>query len=137
MKDLKNLINSEKAKLLHDLFPQEVPPLLEFIDAWNHKLEIEQEAIRKDWNFGLMSFDQWFRLSRETADLLKRHRSNMIRSSRVFSDQLFFSYTALYVTDCIIKYADWESNSPKFKLAVALLFKPENECRYEKASQTS
>lgn len=137
MKDLKNLINSEKAKLLHDLFPQEVPPLLDFIDAGNHKLEIEQEAIRKEWDFGLMSFDQWFRLSRETADLLKRHRSNMIRSSRVFSDQLFFSYTALYVTDCIVKYADSESNSPKFKLAVALLFKQEYETRYEKESKTS
>lgn len=134
MKSLTMLINSEKAKLLHDLFPSEIPALLDFIDAWNHKLEIEQEAIRKDWDLGLISFDQWYSLSRQTADLLKRHRSNMIRSSRVFSDQLFFSYTVLYVTDCIIKYADWESDSPKFKLAVALLFKPENEIRYEKES---
>lgn len=134
MKSLTMLINSEKAKLLHELFPTEIPALLDFIDAWNHKLEIEQEAIRKDWELGLISFDQWYSLSLQTADLLKRHRSNMTRSSRVFSDQLFFSYTALYVTDCIIKYADWESNSPKFKLAVALLFKPENEIRHEKES---
>lgn len=134
MKSLTMLINSEKAKLLHDLFPSEIPALLDFIDAWNHKLEIEQEAIRKDWDLGLISFDQWYSLSRQTADLLKRHRPNMTRSSRVFSDQLFFSYTAFYVTDCIIKYADWESDNPKFKLAVALLFKPENEIRYEKES---
>ena len=134
MKSLTMLINSEKAKLLHDLFPTEIPALLDFIYAWNQKLEIEKDAIRKDWGLGLISFDQWYSLSRQTADLLKRHRSNMTRSSRVFSDQLFFSYTALYVTDCIIKYADWESNSPKFKLAVALLFKPENEIRHEKES---
>lgn len=131
MKSLKTLLNSEKAKLLHDLFPTEIPALLDFIDAWNHKLEIAQETIRKNWDFGLMSFDQWYSLSRQTAELLKRHRSNMTRSSRVFSDQLFFSYTALYVTDCIIKYADRESANVKFKLAIDLLFKPENETHHE------
>jgi len=46
----------------------------------------------------------------------------MLKSSRVFSDQLFFSYTSLFVTDRIIKYAQQYSENEKFKQAVTLLF---------------
>lgn len=46
----------------------------------------------------------------------------MIKSSRVFSDQLFFTYTVFFVNDRIIKYAENVSENEKFKLAVTLLF---------------
>jgi hypothetical protein len=48
----------------------------------------------------------------------------MVKSSKVFSEQLFhsFDYTALFVNDRIIKYAESRSKNHRFKLAVTLLF---------------
>lgn len=46
----------------------------------------------------------------------------MQRSSRVFSDQLYFTYTSLFVTDRIIKYTEHQNQNSKFRQAVSLLF---------------
>lgn len=54
--------------------------------------------------------------------LIKKYRFNMVRSSRVFSDQLSFTYAVIFVNDRIIKYADKVSADEKFKQAVILLF---------------
>jgi hypothetical protein len=71
-----------------------------------------------------MSFDMWVQLAEQADRLINKHRTNMIRSSKVFSEQLFYSfdYTVLFANDRIIKYAEGKSENNKFKLAVDLLF---------------
>ncbi|MNL80516.1 hypothetical protein D3C87_2073940 [compost metagenome] len=71
-----------------------------------------------------MTFDYWFSIAENTADILKRHTFNMKKSSRVFSDQLFFMHNSLFVNDRIVKYADRKSKNEKFKIAVNLLYYP-------------
>ena len=122
MNALTTLAGSAKARLLHELFPNEIPELLENISQFCINFKENKEAYRKDWNSGFMSFDYWLSLSEETAVLLKRHTFQMIRSSKVFSDQLYFTYTSLFVTDRIVKYAEKISTNEKFKQAVTLLF---------------
>jgi hypothetical protein len=122
MKALNTLTGSEKARLLHELFPQEMPELLDNIERFCRDFKAEKEFYREKWSSGFMSFDYWQSLSEETAGLVKKHKHSMLKSSRVFSDQLFFSYTSLFVTDRIIKYAEQYSKEEKFKQAVALLF---------------
>jgi len=124
MKALRLLSGAEKARLLHDLFPEEMPLLLEDIRQFCEDFKAGKEEYRKAWDSGFMSFDYWQTLAEETAGILKRHTVNMVRSSRVFSDQLYFTYTSLFVTDRIVKYAAKGSQDEKFKQAVILLFNP-------------
>jgi hypothetical protein len=74
--------------------------------------------------FGLMTFDMWLQLSEQVDERIRKYRPNLIKSSKVFSEQLFgsFDYTVLFVNDRIIKYAQHDSEDKKFKLAIDLLF---------------
>jgi len=47
----------------------------------------------------------------------------MAKNSRIFSDQLFFTYTSIFVNDSIIRYADQVSQNQKFKIAIDLFYK--------------
>ncbi|KIA92267.1 hypothetical protein OC25_17700 [Pedobacter kyungheensis] len=101
-----------------------MPMLLEDISLFCEDFKANKQHYRKGWDSGFMSFDYWQNLAGETAGILKRHKVNMLRSSRVFSDQLYFTYTSLFVTNRIVKYAAKGSQNEKFKQAVNLLFNP-------------
>ncbi|WP_316831736.1 hypothetical protein [Pedobacter aquatilis] len=122
MKALELLSNSAKARLMHELFPGEIKDLLDYLTEYCEHLCSVGENYRKDWDSGLVSFDFWMALAAETNSLIKKHEFSMLRSSKVFSDQLFFTYTALFATDCIVKYAERQSTNEKFKIIVQLLF---------------
>ncbi|EHQ24651.1 hypothetical protein BDD43_3016 [Mucilaginibacter gracilis] len=124
MKNLRNLTNADKAKLLHELFPDEIPYLLDRIIIVCADLKTNQEQHRKTWDFGLMTFDMWLQLSEQVEERINKYRSSLVKSSKVFSDRLFssFDYTVLFVNDRIVKYAQHNSEDEKFKLAVELLF---------------
>jgi hypothetical protein len=124
MKALNNLNNTEKGKLLHELFPNEIPQLLDHIKEVCIDLKANREAYKSTWDFGLMTFDTWLSLAEKAEVLINKHRTNMIKSSKIFSEQLFHSYdyTVIFVNDRIVKYADKMSDKSKFKKAVDLLF---------------
>ena len=124
MKALADLNNSEKGKMLHELFPDEIPALLDRLIAVCADLKTNQEEYRKTWDFGLMTFDMWLHLAEQVEERINKYRLNMVKSSKVFSDQLFssFDYTVIFVNDRIVKYAQHHSENGKFKLAVTLLF---------------
>jgi hypothetical protein len=122
MKALNKFENRDKLKVLHELFPEEMPQVLDHIQEVCADFKKHWEAYAKDWNDGFMPFDYWLSLSEQTAELIKKYRFNMVRSSRVFSDQLSYSYAVLFVNDRIVKYAKGHSNNEKFNMAVALLF---------------
>jgi hypothetical protein len=124
MKPLNNFHNVDKGKLLHELFPDEIPALLDDIKEVCADLKTNMEAYASTWDFGLMTFGTWLSLAENAEKLIDRHRANMIKSSKVFADQLFHSYdyTVLFVNDRIVKYAQEKSENSKFKQVVALLF---------------
>jgi hypothetical protein len=124
MKKLINLTNVEKGKLLHELFPDEIPNLLDHIKEVCIDLNANREAYQSTWNFGLMTFDTWLSLAEKAETIIGKHRAPMIKSSKSFSEQLFHSYDymVLFVNDRIVKYADKMDDKSKFKKAVDLLF---------------
>lgn len=122
MKSLAELDNTAKAKLLHELFPEEVKPLIENLKQVCADFEESQQQYRASWNFGFFSFDQWLNLSRQSMQRIERFEDHMINSSRVFSQQLCFNLQVLFVNDRIIKYADQVSSNEKFKLMVQVLY---------------
>ncbi len=124
MKPLNNCNNTEKGKLLHELFPDEIPQLLDHIREVCADLKVNREAYKSTWDFGLMTFDTWLSLAEKAEVIINKHRTNMIKSSKIFSEQLFHSYDymVLFVNERIVKYADKMSDKSKFKKAVDLLF---------------
>ncbi|RQO75777.1 hypothetical protein DBR43_03650 [Pedobacter sp. KBW06] len=124
MKALQDLTNTEKARLLYDLFPAEIPLFLDDLTKVCEDLKVRKEAYLKEWECSFINFDYWFSLAENTADILKRQTFNMKKSSKVFSDQLFFMDTSFFVNDRIAKYADRRSKNEKFKIAVNLLYYP-------------
>lgn len=124
MNALHTLTGSAKARLLYDLFPEEMPELIDNIQRFCAHFSENKEKYRTEWQSGIMPFDYWLSLSEETAGIIKKHRYSMLKSGKVFSDQLYFTYTSLFVTDRIIKYADQFSSNEKFKKAVDLFFQP-------------
>ncbi|TCD03218.1 hypothetical protein [Pedobacter psychroterrae] len=122
MKSIKQLDNTAKAKLLHELFPEEVKPFIEHLKQVCSDFEEHQQQYRESWDFGFFSFDEWLSLSRQTMKRIETFEFNMLRSSKVFSDQLCFNLQALFVNDRIIKYADKISVNEKFKLMVQVLY---------------
>jgi hypothetical protein len=122
MKSLKEMNNTEKARLLYDLFPEEMPALIENLIKVCADFLTYKEEYAKGWKDGFVPFDYWFALSQETAAILKKHGFTMRKSSRVFSDQLFYTYTIVFVNDRIVKYAQGVSMNEKFKKAVEMLY---------------
>lgn len=119
---MKPLTNTDKAKLLHELFPEEMPMLLDDMKTFCTDFIRFQDDHRKNWS-GIMHFDLWLYFAEEIAGLIRKHRIPMLKSSRVFSEQLCFSYAVLLVNDRIIKYAEKNSRNLKFRLAIELLYK--------------
>lgn len=123
MKALKNLDNTGKAMLLHELFPDEIPALLDHLKQVCADFQTYKDTYAKQWDSGFMTFDYWLGLSQQTAAVINKFSFNMTGSSKVFSDQLCDGCLALFVNDRIIKYSDKVSTNEKFKLAVELLYK--------------
>lgn len=122
MKHLIDLTNTDKAKLLFDLFPEELHLFLEHLNKVCFDIEERKEVHLKEWNNGFIQFHFWLALSNETLGILKRHKFNMQKSSTIFANQLFFTNTYMFVNDRIIKYAEHTSENNRLKIAVNLLY---------------
>lgn len=122
MKPLEQLINVEKGKLLHELFPGEVPALLQYLKEMCSLINTDKDTIQAHWTNGLLTADFWFNLSSNVDLIIDKYGTKLEKSSRLFADQLFDGYTAIYTIECIVKYAGSKPANKKFMNAVAMLF---------------
>lgn len=122
MKPIEILTNTEKGRLLADLFPTEMTLFLDDLKAFCADFRENKKTYEENWTSEFVPFNYWQHLSSETENLLIRHIISMKKSSKVFSDQLFFSDTALFVNDRLIKYAEKGNENERFKLAVKLFY---------------
>ncbi|MDN4028933.1 hypothetical protein [Chryseobacterium gambrini] len=123
MKALKEMNNVERAYLLAKLFPDTLKELTAFIQKETERFRANEDYMRSIWaDKTLITADFWFGLVSNTEDLLKRYNVMLHRSTRVFSDQLFDGYNAIFLTNCLIEYADTAECNAKMKEAIHLLF---------------
>ena len=123
MKPLEQLINVEKGKLLHELFPNEMPALFHHIKETCNLIDTDKDTIRAHWKNGLLTADFWFTLSGNANRIIDKYGAKLEKSSRLFADQFFDRYTAIYTIECIVKYASSKTADKKFINAVAMLFR--------------
>jgi len=119
MKRLDLLNNVERARLMHQLLPTEMPGLLQSMDAISKIVLRDADDLRASWSNPFIHVEAWIRL----ADALQQeitNRAGKLKTSNSFSEQLFGGYLGLFSAHCVCQYAG-ETDNSKFK-AIATLF---------------
>ncbi|RYY31177.1 MAG: hypothetical protein EOO04_02220 [Chitinophagaceae bacterium] len=123
MKPLEQLTNVEKARILHQLFPAEIPEFLQFVQNMSITIIEEQERIKATWKHLPCSFACWMHLALEASDNIEHYEKKMHRNGRLFADQLFDGHNTVYLVYCLRQYTEARIHpNEKFILAVQLLF---------------
>ncbi len=68
MKPLENLINVEKARILHELFPQEIPALLKYTNNMCLTIQEDEQLTRNQWENGLLTVEAWLSFVEEVRE---------------------------------------------------------------------
>lgn len=109
--------------MLHELFPQEIPALLEYTDNMCLTIQEDEQLIRSQWENGLLTVEAWLSFVEEVRNKINKYGKRLHTHSRLFADQLFDGYVALYMVHCMTLYTTVRKHSnPKFTLAIDLLF---------------
>ena len=121
MKPIDELTNPEKAKLVHELFPAEMPGLIQFLQETCSTIEREKDIIKLEWDNQLLTAEFWFDLSDKVNRSINRYGNKLGKSSRLFASQFFNGPVIIFVIDAVSKYATAKSVHPRFNKAVELL----------------
>lgn len=125
MKPLKDLNNVERARLLHSLFPAEIPAFLAFTLNLCAATQENEKDMRQRWDNPIISFNQWLTLVQNVEAAIKKYGPNSFKSRYLFSDQLFDGYNALYLSHCLHQYISrMNQEDRKFAAMVQILFSP-------------
>ncbi|MXN91116.1 hypothetical protein GR160_07720 [Flavobacterium sp. Sd200] len=123
MKTLKQMNNVEKARVLHTWFPDEIPALLETMQGMSETILQNEAQHRAGWEEGLFGFDFWLQLAGQAERIIQLYGKGLHKKGRLFSDQLFDHYQAIYTVHCLIAFAKTRQlANRKFFLATDLLF---------------
>lgn len=123
MQSLHNLNNVERAKLLFDLLPADIPAFIDFTKSLSERVKENPGALREKWQTPLLNVDMWVKLAYAVHDAIEKYGSKLSRSGRLFSDQLFDGYLALFSVHCLQQFVQHtELKEHRFKTAVELFF---------------
>ena len=124
MNTIDQLTNVGKAKIIFELFKNEIPAFLEYTQTIAGKVAVEQEELKANWTNPFLSYHQWLGLSEQVSGIIKRHHKSIVKSSNVFSEELFGGYLALFTNHCLEQYGTYKAQSPKFPQAISLFYLP-------------
>lgn len=120
---LNQMNNVHRAKLICELFPEEIPALLDFTKALSDRITAAPDDLRKEWKPNpLIGPNHWLYYAGETSSIISEYGKKLAKSPKVFSDQLFDGMLALYTCHCLQQYAEHHTTNEKFKLAYQLIF---------------
>jgi hypothetical protein len=123
MKSLELLCNTERARLLFDLFPHEIIPFVSFTKSVSETICNDPDYVKQQWEDQLLTLECWLRLAGHARTTIERYKTRFAGSSRLVSDQLFDGYDALFAVHCLHGYAaSEECRSENFKAAVTMFF---------------
>lgn len=124
MKPLVQLHNVERAKILFALFPEEIPAFLEFMKAVTDNLVRDPDQLKENWSNPFFDHRYWVELAIEAQRILDQYGHRLARRGRLFADQLFDGYRALYTAHCLQQYCiHAQPQDARFMQAVLVFFK--------------
>jgi len=124
MKSIEQLTNVEKAKIIFDLFRNEIPEFLDYTQHVADKVAQGKEELIANWTNPFLSYQQWLDLSERVASAIKKYGKNLTKSGNLFADQLFDGYLAIFSNHCVEQYSINKAQSAKFRQAIDLFYLP-------------
>lgn len=115
MKPLRTMNNVEKAKLLFELFPDEMPQFIAVMEEITNTVIKEPEALRSNWEGQMITVEFWMQLARTAIQIIQKYSKRISKDSRLFADQLFDGYQSLYSAHCLHQYQKICSNQALVK----------------------
>lgn len=106
MKHITQLTNVDRAKLLHDLYPQPIKDYLEYAKGFIGYLQAHQKELKSTWENDMFSFEYWLSLALDMEKRIDRYHDKLCTSSRLFSDQLFNGMLAVFAVDTLLKFTN-------------------------------
>jgi len=125
MKALDKLDYIERAKLLHNLFPNEIPAFLEFTLAAAGETVASLPAWNRQDRVSINSPEYWCYLAGNINTVIKANKLLLTKDSKRFSESLFAGTDALFMVHCLQRYTS--QLDTKFKTAVDLFFADDSE----------
>lgn len=122
MKQLEQLNNVERAKLLFELLPQQIPGFVHCMKAIAEIICNDPEKLKQQWDGQILTADFWIELAKDAKSRIEKNEKELLKNSRRFSDQLFDGYNALFAVHCLQEYCKQPEADNKFNRAVELLF---------------
>jgi hypothetical protein len=120
MKRYPDLSNTKRARILCQLFPVEIPLVLDFIARKTADLLADPAAFKDQYDERLFGFDRWLALSKEVRNLLDQRQRK--EQEKLFIS-LFDGFPACYSGQLLILYCkEIKSKDSRFAIAVRLLF---------------
>ncbi len=123
MQTLDKLNNVQRAKLLFDLLPADIPAYIDFTKSLAERIKENPDALREKWHTPLLNVEMWIRLALAVHEAIEKYGIKLSKSGRLFSDQLFDGYLALFSVHCLQQFVQLtELKDHRFKAAVELFF---------------
>jgi hypothetical protein len=123
MKPLNKQSNVEKAKLLFDLFPQEIPSFILFAKQITQAINDYPENLKNKAIDQIHTTEFWRNLASNANKKLDEYGDKLANRSRLFSVELFDDYNSIYACYCLHQYMiSQKYKDRKFRTAVMLLF---------------
>lgn len=123
MQPLKVLNNMQKAKLLHNLWIDEIPEFLEYLAELTETVLNDKERIANEWNSPMLGVGFWLELADQVQKAVTEYPKDLNKNASVFAGHLFAGYTAIFTVHGLMQYIALKKyTDPKFKQAVELLF---------------
>ena len=125
MRPLRNMSASDKAKLLHELFPEDIIAFIVFEKFVAMAFQRDNESYREKWHAeeNRFNFDYWLTLVDDAKIRIERQEKEMARWSEVFAEQLFDGFTAYFSIYCLERFtASDKCHNQKMIQAIELLF---------------
>jgi hypothetical protein len=124
MKSISQYNNVEKARALHQLFPNAVKGFIAFAKAHAQNTIDQKDELSKNWGSQPFNFDFWLQLAEEVVKKTKFYNGKLVTNSKLFSEQLFDGYLAIYTNNCFDLYSRQDDCPAKLKQAIALFILP-------------
>lgn len=123
MKPIDKLNNMERAKLLHQFFPQEIPELIVFTLSMSETIEEDKARIMERWKHLGMSANILLQLSASVRGSILKYGDELSVSSMLFAKELFLGYRAHFMIYCLEQFTVTRQHPNKrFAQQVAVFF---------------